>query len=206
MSRHRLVRGLVDDDYCDDYDDYDDDDYDYDDTYTPPPKKTTAPPPAAKSTKTFAAKIAVPGKAAVTTSVGVTKPPPGWGKPTTETTSVGVTKPPPGFGKPSTTSTVSPSQPQKSQSPRGVVKPPPGWGKPHDFSTLSPVKSEVITGDTTATVVPPKEQRSSNSRGRSPKPYRGPAASAVLSTAPYKPRTIPNSVKNVKSQLSMVIL
>ena len=143
MSRHRLVRNLVEDDYYDDYDDYDDDYYedDYDDTYAPPPKqKAAAPAPkkapaAAPKQQTVAAKIAVPGKTAVTASVGVTKPPPGWGKP------------------------AAPDAKQH-QSSGGITKAPPGWGAP----TISPATKPK------ASVEGISPKRNKASRSKSPKP------------------------------------
>jgi hypothetical protein len=182
MSRHRLVKNLDQDDYYDDYDDYDDDDYyeDYDDSYTPPPKKAPAPkaatakPPA---TKTIAAKIAIPGKAAVTTSVGVVKPPPGWGKPSAAPAS-----------PPKSPSTIAASG-------SGVIKPPPGWGAP---SLSPPAKAQASAVEAASH----QKQRSATSRSKSPKPNQGGAAALT----PYTPRPIPDFVANSKSQLSMVIL
>ena len=121
MSRHRNVRNLVEDDYYDGYDDdyYDDEDYydDYDYNYAP--KQAPAPSVAAAKPKatTYTAQLVAPKSttgskkntgATVSSGVGVTKAPPGWGKPS----AVAVSVPPP------------------QGPPPGIAKPPAGWGKP----------------------------------------------------------------------------
>jgi len=192
MSRHRNVRNLVEDDYYDGYDDddyYDDDYYDEEEEYN----KSYAPPAkAASTTKTFSAKLVSAPKAKPVSNVGVTKAPPGWGKPqsastvSTPVSNVGVTKAPPGWGKPQSASTVSTpaanlkvtKSPQSSLTP-GTSKPPLGWSKPEASGTA----------------------KSSKIRNKSPK--RGDIASSMNT---YTPKPIPDFLRKQKSQLSMVIL
>mmetsp|Transcript_6325 Transcript_6325/g.18025 ORF Transcript_6325/g.18025 Transcript_6325/m.18025 type:complete len:605 (+) Transcript_6325:305-2119(+) len=191
MSRHRNVRNLVEDDYYDGYDDddyYDDDYYEEEESYAPPPKPAAAPTPA----KTFTAQLVPKPKAAPAPSnVGVTKAPPGWGKPsstttttttTTKASTTGVMAAPPGWEKPS-----SPSAP-----PTGIAKPPAGWGKPSAPGNAKDAPSRNTAGKSAA-----------KSRSKSPK--RGGSAEAG-STAKYIPKAVPSFVKDQKSQLSMVIL
>ena len=140
MSRHRLVRNLVDDDYYDDYDDDYYDDYEEEEDYGStqqqyaPPTRTQQHVPRPTSTTT------APTKAQPAT--GVTKPPPVWGKPTNPTVgggASGVAKPPPGWGKPNNGGLPATSSAKSSsmQASAGVTRPPPGWGKPNNGSSVS---------------------------------------------------------------------
>jgi signal recognition particle receptor subunit beta len=186
MSRHRLVKNLDYDDYGDDYDDYDDDeDYqDYDQQqYAAPPKQKLAP-----SKPTVALQIAVAGKPAMA-AVGVTKPPPGWGKPnsnaaTAPAVAKGILKPPPGWGKPEATASA------------GISKAPPGWGKPE--TTTSATKS----GATSLT--PPRKQQQQQQGGGYSDSNTYNISNQVSSKQPFKP--LPEVLKNTRSQLSMVVL
>ena len=181
MSRHRLVKQMDYDDYGDDYDDYDDEDYEDDQQqYAAPPKQKAAPPKP-----TVALQIAVAGKPAMA-AVGVTKPPPGWGKPNAHAARApapaaakGVAKPPPGWGKPEAPAAAS----------AGISIAPPGWGKP-----------ETTTTTTTTTT------SSATKSGATPKtnPRKQGGVSSVSSKQPFKP--LPQVLKNTRSQLSMVVL
>lgn len=184
MSRHRNIRNLVEDDY---YDGYDDDDYYYDDDYYEEDdySKPYAPPPKpAATTKTYTAKLVSTTKVKAPSNVGVTKAPPGWGKPSPVSkvsvapSNAGISKAPPGWGAPVVST-------QSAQSPSGsstIMKPPAGWGKP------------ATSGNST-------NPKPSKTRNKSPK--RG--GDTTLTTQ-YIPKPIPDFVQNQKSQLSMVIL
>ena len=128
MSRHRNVRNLVEDDYYDGYDDddyYDDDYYDEEEEYN----KSYAPPAkAASTTKTFSAKLVSAPKAKPVSNVGVTKAPPGWGKPQSAST----------VSTPAANLKVTKS-PQSSLTP-GTSKPPLGWSKPEASGTAKSSK------------------------------------------------------------------
>ncbi|KAG7370118.1 translation elongation factor EF-1 subunit alpha [Nitzschia inconspicua] len=191
MSRHRLVRNLVEDDYYDDdYDDYDEDDYDdYDDTYAPPPKKAPAPkstPAKQVVAKNFATKNPIPGKVQSTASVGVTKAPPGWGKPTT--------------ASPPNAAQKSPPKAASAASSGGVVKPPPGWGAP-SLSSPPTTNNHTIEGNLPTATFP--KSSSTICRSTTQKSNQGSAASSM---SLYTPRPVPDFLRNTKSQLSMVIL
>mmetsp|Transcript_57629 Transcript_57629/g.140767 ORF Transcript_57629/g.140767 Transcript_57629/m.140767 type:complete len:615 (-) Transcript_57629:520-2364(-) len=100
------------------------------------------------STKTVAAAgVAVPGKAAVTASVGVVSPPPGW-------------------GKPSTSDETSKSE---ASSKPGITKPPPGWGSP----SRAPTASETTTATTkVAKSQPTQSQKKQQLRQQQAVPYK----------------------------------
>ena len=207
MSRHRNVRNLTEDDYYDDYD-YDDDYYDDDayeeedhftqQQYAPPPKQTTV---VSKIKTTTTKKLAVPGKTATTAAVGVTKPPPGWGKPsapssTPSAAKAGVSKPPAGWGVPSSNTTKI----------GGITTPPPGWGKPHPGGSTGTVKGVTApppgwgkpSNVSSSTAGEKSKLDKSNKRSISPKPDGRKGT--------YKHKLVPDVLKNTKSQLSMVVL
>mmetsp|Transcript_57630 Transcript_57630/g.140771 ORF Transcript_57630/g.140771 Transcript_57630/m.140771 type:complete len:615 (-) Transcript_57630:520-2364(-) len=100
------------------------------------------------STKTVAAAgVAVPGKTAVTASVGVVSPPPGW-------------------GKPSTSGDTSKSE---ASSKPGITKPPPGWGSP----SRAPTASETTTATTkVAKSQPTQSQKKQQLRQQQAVPYK----------------------------------
>jgi elongation factor 1 alpha-like protein len=206
MSRHRDVRNLTEDDYYDDYDDadYDDEYYNEEDQktqqqYAPPPLNT-----AISQSQSQPQQIAVAGKAATTATVGVTKPPQGWGKPTAPSAAaaaaVGVAKPPPGWGKPTP---PPPAAAATTLSSAGISKPPTGWGKPTAAAT-SPTKTKDSGGGGAKGVMQP------------PSGWGKPSEAATGSKTPprsnnnnkgYTPKPLPEVLKkNVKSQLSMVVL
>ena len=144
------------------------------------------PPP---STKTVAATgIAVPGKSAVTASVGVVSPPPGWGKPSStggNNSTVGA-----GGGDTSTSEASSNSKP-------GISKPPPGWGTPPP--SLPPTTAATATATAASTKTPKSQQTQSQKKLHQQNQQQQQAV-------PYKPRPIPEFLQNTKSQLSMVVL
>lgn len=199
-----MVRNLTEDDYDDYYDDDDYDDYEEEDStqqqYAPPTLKqqqqqqiTTTKASSSKPTTAAAAfpapniKIAVAGKTATTASVGVAKPPPGWGKPTpppSATADAGVSQPPPGWGKP-----TPPSSSNNASA--GVAKPPPGWGKPTPPSSVAAASGAGAAGGATKP----------STKGTSTKP-----ANSISSNVVYKAKPLPDVLKNAKSQLSMVVL
>ena len=211
MSRHRLVRNLVEDDYYDDYDDDYYDDYDEEEEYGTqqqyaPPTRTQqqAPRPTtttATTTKPSAQTISKP-------SVGVTKPPPGWGKPTS---APGVAKPPPGWGKPNDSSTNPTTSSSIRPSAAGVTKPPPGWGKPGDSVSPSPAagvtkpppgwgkpaESKAAAANT-STSTSKSSSASSRQRSKSPKQQNQQVKKPL-------PDFLKKNTTN-KSQLSMVVV
>jgi signal recognition particle receptor subunit beta len=196
MSRHRLVKNIDYEDYGDDYDDYDDEDYeDYDQQYAAPPKQKAA---AVPSKPTVALQIAVAGKPAMA-AVGVTKPPPGWGKPHAPSAAPapvaakGFAKPPPGWGKPN-----APASAAASAS-AGISKAPPGWGKPEAATTTTTTTFATKSGATSKT--PPRKQQQ---QGGSSFDYSTSISNQVSSKQPFKP--LPEVLKNTRSQLSMVVL
>jgi hypothetical protein len=204
----------------DDY--YDDDDY-YEDNSThqqqyAPPKQTIMTAVTEAPTQTD--QISVEGKAATTASLGVSKPPPGWGKPTPSkapavlsTVSTGVAKPPPGWGKPSAGG-ISKSSPIANVSSAGVAKPPHGWGKPASGGNSKP--SYVATNPSAGVTKPPlgwgkpSADSSSNTSkaqdGSQTKATLKQTASANNKNTPYVPKPLPPILKSAKSQLSMVVL
>jgi signal recognition particle receptor subunit beta len=209
MSRHRLVRNLVEDDYYDDYDDYDDDYYGEEEDGTtrqqhaPPPTKTVklqAPkhlpgqlPVAAKSS----APAATLSKQQVT---GVAKPPPGWGKPPgsqakAQTVSIGdsvvkATKPPPGWGKPEKSLAATAVSIGGGGGGGGVSMPPQGWGKPDGATRTNVNKTGTVTTTTTKTPQPSHE---------------GTGTSNNIKQQQQGKKPLPNYLQS-KSQLSMVVV
>jgi signal recognition particle receptor subunit beta len=216
MSRHRDVRNLTEDDYYDDYDDYDDEDYYNEEDnvaqqqYAPPfqhkpivsqsqplPKTTT-------TTTTFNQTRAVTGHTAATTDTTafrVTKPPPGWEKPTQTPSSpeaAGVSKPPPGWGKPTPVPLSS----------AGISKPPSGWGKPTAAAAVTtPTKgSKGVMQPPTGWGKPPSETATTLGSKAAPPGSISPKPSSNNNKG-YTPKPLPDVLKqNVKSQLSMVVL
>jgi signal recognition particle receptor subunit beta len=203
-----MVRNLTEDDYDDYYDDDDYDDYEEEDStqqqYAPPTLKQqqqqqqTSTKGSSKPTTAPAAfpapniKIAVAGKTATTASVGVAKPPPGWGKPTppsSATAAAGVSQPTPGWGKP-----APPSSNNNANA--GVAKPPPGWGKP------TPPSSVAAASGAAAGAAAAGGATKSSTKGTSTKA----ANNSSSSNAAYKAKPLPDVLKNAKSQLSMVVL
>jgi signal recognition particle receptor subunit beta len=193
------------DDYGDDYDDYydEEDDEDYNQQYAaPPPNQQQQQQKPAPPKPTMALQIAVAGKPAMA-AVGVTKPPPGWGKPNAAAAAVpaaaslpapaaakGVAKPPPGWGKPEAPPTSAAA---------GISKAPPGWGKPETATTtISATKSSGATPKT-----PPRKQQQGGGGGGRPSSTTS-ISNQVSSKQPFKP--LPDVLKNTRSQLSMVVL
>jgi small GTP-binding protein len=202
MSRHRLVRNLVEDDYYDDYDDYDDDYYGEEEYGTtqqqnaPPPTKTVKPqaPKHLSGQLPVATKPFAPAAGRNKQVTGVAKPPPGWGKPPVsqakpKTVSIGdsvvkATKPPPGWGKPEKTPAAVAVSIGGGGGGGGVSKPPQGWGKPDDATRTNENK----TGTTITTKTPQPSQEDTNTKQQQ-----------------QGKKPLPNFLKS-KSQLSMVVV
>jgi len=219
MSRHRMVRNLTEDDYYDDYDDYyEDDDYEDDhlqQQYAPPSlSKPVSKAPASAFSAPVAAAPAPsaqipwpkPKPAASTAPTiakgSVTKPPPGWGKPS-NSEPAGVAQPPPAWGKPS-----SNSAPPTNTASAGVAKPPAGWGKP-----TPPQSQKATTSAPAAGVMKPPAGWGKPSSGQETSSTKI-QETRTKATAPrsgnkgsvYVPKAVPDVLKNAKSQLSMVVL
>jgi hypothetical protein len=208
----------VEDDYYDDYDDddeyYEDEDEDvqqvnesYNWNNPEPPRSKTTP---GKTTTTINATILPaqkPASKAIPSPTGL--------KMVSSSSVGGVTKPPPGWGKPSTTPSVSKRVSKTTSSSSdavgvrsGVAKPPPGWGAP----TNTRISSESDS-------VPSK---SNHRRSKSPKSKPNLGATTIIpascittttttttkatTSTSYTPREVPDFVRNSKSQLSMVVL
>ena len=199
---------FVSQDYYDEDDYYEDDDTQQ--QYTPPnyfsEKTTETAPTSQKLTQPTKSFVAVPGKVATTVSVGVTKPPLGWGKPSskeppsasmsTVSISSGATKPPPGWGKPNASV--------------GVLKPPPGWGKPITGSNTSAGASNSKASSVGVSKPPPGWDKPSTvtaeNSSKSSTSKRTTQNSSNSKTVPYIPKRVPDVLKSPKSQLSMVVL
>eukprot|EP00980_Cylindrotheca_fusiformis_P000856 scaffold221_cov120-Cylindrotheca_fusiformis.AAC.17 len=219
MSRHRIVRNMTEDDYYDDYDDYyEDEDYYEDDNvhqeFAPPALTALTPPVPKAPTQTH--QISVPGKAATTASVGVAKPPPGWGKPSSSkpsdsisSSSSGVAKPPPGWGKPAGSAAKSP--PIANLTSAGLSTPPPGWGKPGSKGNNTPSHTAPSVSVGVSKPLDVSGKPSASSSGNSTpkaKEVPNPKSSTPSSnkSTPYVTKPLPPCLNSAKSQLSMVVL
>jgi hypothetical protein len=150
--------------------------------------------PAVIKAPTQTRQIAVAGKAA-TASLGVVKPPPGWGKPSAggisksspiaDVTSAGVAMPPQGWEKPASGGNSKPSSVATNPS-AGITKPPPGWGMPS-------------TGSSSKTSNAPDDSQTKATLKQTP-------SATNKNTTPYVPKPLPPILKSAKSQLSMVVL
>lgn len=197
---------------------YDDDDY-YEDDYTqqqyaPPNYLGTKPSASTQghqsqnmTQQTNKSSVAVPGKVATTASVGVTKAPPGWGKPApvTAKTTAGITAPPPGFGKPTSSSKTS-----TNTASAGVSSPPPGWGKPPSTTndaSISKTASAGVAKPPPGWGKPGGESKSKATTNPKPKQQNNtPRSDPTSKNTPYVPKRVPDVLKSPKSQLSMVVL